>query len=651
MRKYIDLIQLLVLLVGLSVSYSNYFEIQIKYALFFILISIIIIFHKPVINFKDPLIYLVFLLLIYRIIQIFISDFKISVIREIVYDIGMIVFSIYTANYFQNKEIVKNFGVFIILFGLLCIIMGFIRFGFMDFGGAILFSSFGNKNFLGAFVIFIFPVLLMYLLYCINNRRIIKIGIFTFTGIILLYSLFEIESKGAFLGFIVSILFFIIFILYTTRALWLKPSYKIYIFIFVSLFFIYFFTSPMGEKFVKSFGYVGTSAFRIDTYRTTLDMIQENFLKGTGRGTFRIIYPGFRPIEVLKFEHNINNETVHTHNEYLEVLVEEGVIGLSLFVSIILLIIYRIFKFHCKNKEVEVIRKGFIFGFIAYMSHNATCVNFRYIQNNIFFWLILGMALSIFINPGIEQEARSKKQEARKIISVILSIFVIIFAVSNLFLSDFYLGEAVRHSRNNDYDTAKKLYETTLRLDKNYIEALYFYGTNEYDRNNYNSSLNIYYNLKNLAPYFVMLPYRIGLCYEKLGNREKMASFIQKYLKIYPLYPAGLTKLAFMYYEAGEKEKAMRLFEKAMKLDPLSPDYRNNYANALYFLGDLQTAITQYQFNIMLNPGYVDGLLNLAEIYRVNNMLKESFILYRKVVELDPQNQTAISRLQSLGSW
>lgn len=58
----------------------------------------------------------------------------------------------------------------------------------------------------------------------------------------------------------------------------------------------------------------------------------KNFIIGNGIGTFQLIFPLYRPSE---YHHcGVSHNTLHAHNEYLEVLAEEGVLGILVYLWI-----------------------------------------------------------------------------------------------------------------------------------------------------------------------------------------------------------------------------------------------------------------------------------------------------------------------------
>lgn len=79
-------------------------------------------------------------------------------------------------------------------------------------------------------------------------------------------------------------------------------------------------------------------AMRLEMAETTLSAIQDNWRLGTGFGTFQQVYQIYEPTSSLGFEF-VN----HAHNDYLELVLEGGVLTAVALVSYLLLLTRRIF--------------------------------------------------------------------------------------------------------------------------------------------------------------------------------------------------------------------------------------------------------------------------------------------------------------------
>lgn len=76
--------------------------------------------------------------------------------------------------------------------------------------------------------------------------------------------------------------------------------------------------------------------FRVFTWIAAWEMIQARPVLGSGVGSFKVAYPAYRRPEIITLEGKSNTETDHVEDEYLEVWHDEGIFGLGIFLWLIL---------------------------------------------------------------------------------------------------------------------------------------------------------------------------------------------------------------------------------------------------------------------------------------------------------------------------
>lgn len=76
--------------------------------------------------------------------------------------------------------------------------------------------------------------------------------------------------------------------------------------------------------------------FRVFTWIGTWDMIRAQPWFGSGIGSFKWAYPAYRRPEIILLEARSNTETDHAEDEYLEVMFDEGMVGFGIFLWLIL---------------------------------------------------------------------------------------------------------------------------------------------------------------------------------------------------------------------------------------------------------------------------------------------------------------------------
>ena len=112
-------------------------------------------------------------------------------------------------------------------------------------------------------------------------------------------------------------------------------------------------------------------------------------ITGTGMGTFGNIYPKYQ-------SKSFGRRLTHAHNDYLEFLVNGGMVGFLLFFGIPITIICKSFKVFLKRREAYsiYIYIGSICGIIAILLHSITDFNLQIGANGLYLFFLCGLAVS-----------------------------------------------------------------------------------------------------------------------------------------------------------------------------------------------------------------------------------------------------------------
>ncbi|MCL2334843.1 MAG: O-antigen ligase family protein, partial [Endomicrobia bacterium] len=191
------------------------------------------------------------------------------------------------------------------------------------FGNRI-FSTFGNPNFFGDFLVVMSPVTLSLYIY---RRKFYLLFLWAMIAV----CLFATMSKGAWLGFAAGI--FVFAVMYAVTFLRDKINAKTAI--AIALVVVVFVAGAGLGIGILTKKRTDSASFRIFTWMSAWEMINTNPVIGTGIGSFYVTYPSWRRPQIFFIEHGHNTESDHPENEYLEVWFDEGIIGLTIFLLLI----------------------------------------------------------------------------------------------------------------------------------------------------------------------------------------------------------------------------------------------------------------------------------------------------------------------------
>lgn len=133
----------------------------------------------------------------------------------------------------------------------------------------------------------------------------------------------------------------------------------------------------------------GLSSNRADQRELSYQIIASNPLTGTGVGTYRWLFP------IYKDERFGGYFYEHAHNDVLEVLSEQGIVGFSLLAAGIVLILVRVVRSYVLRREARM--RGALFASIAGCSslsiHGLVDFNLQIPANAGYFFVLLGIGV------------------------------------------------------------------------------------------------------------------------------------------------------------------------------------------------------------------------------------------------------------------
>jgi tetratricopeptide (TPR) repeat protein len=315
-----------------------------------------------------------------------------------------------------------------------------------------IFSTFGNPNFFGNFLVIVTPITLALLLKR-NKERPISVLLFALLTITLSAVLWKLNTLAQVLHMAgnENVLFFIVFggfllwsavrfsflgiifflvtycnVVTESKGAWVGYAASVITFFLLVLFLFSQFQSEKLRRGLLSgilatllltgvgVGFMSLQRpdsirFRICTWMSTFEMGLAHPVLGNGIGSFRVLYPAYRRPQIFHIEGKHNTETDHAEDEYWEVFQDEGLVGFGIFVWVILtfsLLGIRSLKRFTeglsirdpssgKRKYTDDPRAYYMLGILAafwgMLIHNFMDVSLRFVSSGIFLWLLAGL--------------------------------------------------------------------------------------------------------------------------------------------------------------------------------------------------------------------------------------------------------------------
>lgn len=211
-------------------------------------------------------------------------------------------------------------------------------------------STFGNPNVLGEYLLLLIPVCCGFIF--ARNGGFNKFAALCITGALCLCMIYT-YSRGNWVGLMVAMALFFMF--YDGRIVWL------------GIIAAFFAPLLMPQTIIDRFLSVGDTSDSSTSYRVyiwigTLNMLRDYWLCGVGLGSeaFNLIYPFYSYSGIV---------APHSHNLYLQIITENGVMGILVFL-ILIIVYYRSVissAVKCRDKMLKAVIIGLAAGMFGYL--------------------------------------------------------------------------------------------------------------------------------------------------------------------------------------------------------------------------------------------------------------------------------------------
>ncbi len=200
---------------------------------------------------------------------------------------------------------------------------------------------------------------------------------------IMISALFLSLSRGGILSFTVGMLVFFAFIGSSKFKLDISKGRSI---IFSALTLTFLFLIWIGLNPVLNRLSDLSSGERPEVYQNTINMISDFPVFGTGLGTFQYIYPKYRTPQTQHYYD-------HTHNDYLELLSDCGLVGFLITLSGFALFFWKTLTRWLERRDpyAKGVALGGGCGILTALTHSFAEFNLHIPANALFFFILLGL--------------------------------------------------------------------------------------------------------------------------------------------------------------------------------------------------------------------------------------------------------------------
>ncbi len=428
-----------------------------------------------------------------------------------------------------------------------------------DFSGRA-FSSLGNPDFLGGFLVITIPLGL----YLGREMGADKTSILFMAFLSVTLFLSQTRSSIAALAAAFVLMLFLFPQHFRNNYLYLFAG------LIAAILIMKFTGRGLGlvSRFIAAAGSSNPDLYgRFGMWRTGMNMAMAHPLLGTGAGSIKNVYCLYAKAAPYL-------ETEHLHNDFIEMAAESGLVVFAAFITFIIAAFY------------ALIRKKETLALIAAVSVTAMCVqaafNFPFfiLDTKLYFFAIAGLAL----NNGRDHEVSLPKTAASA------AVFIIMAAVFIRLLSgSMYLNTGIN-----------------LMPSKNATNVLY----------NLQRAEMTYYDPK--------MYYYFAEPLNGMGKTEEAAQYGKKFIEQSPCSKNGYMQYSITLAENGKIPEALGVLDKFLMTYPYDRDALNNKGKMLYMSGQKAEAIKVYTQIISMYPGDETAHNNIYAIYQSGKMVREA---------------------------
>ncbi|MBA7495626.1 hypothetical protein ES702_06215 [subsurface metagenome] len=585
-------------------------ELNLPILFFFLIMSIsLIISEHLIVSLKDYIIFISYFIIYFIIMNIIKKQEEFDSFIKLFFITSFLV-SIYTLfHYYGLIPYLKELGPVI--------------------------STIGQKNWTSNYLALIFPLIFSYFLLEKNKNT----KIFYYIILSIVYATLMIcQSRGIWIS--IGLTFVIgIFIIFKFKLFEIfKKNQKLLIslcFIFLIITTIYSTDNPLNRSVItvpeRAISTLDEKDPSINTrflmWNTTLNMIKDKPIFGSGIGTFKINYLDYQA-EFLNDNTGYIKYWTHArepHNEYLQIWAELGIIGLGIFLSIIFIFCKLTINYLKKESsdKKKIIVFGLFMGITSFLIHSLFSFPLHIPALSSAFFIIL--SLSIVYMKDFKFSIFKEKQNIKELkyskLQILLSaiiLVIIVMAIDSLVV-------------------------------KPYISEIYFYkGRKNLLEENRGEALSNFEHAEKLDPYNGKLLLYLGATYFKLDNYEKVEELLNKSRRYHN--DENINRFLGLYYmEMGQYQKAEKEFKYAIYLRPEFIEAYHNLGYLYFIQEEYNGAIEQWEKILEIDPNYIKNyviLANLGIVYNKNKMPNKALEYFSKALQLVSEGSPVIEEIE-----
>lgn len=278
---------------------------------------------------------------------------------------------------------------------------------------------------------------------------------------------------------------------------------------------------------------------------------------GTGLANMKIIAPEYG-LGSARYMADAVIRYNHPHNEFLFVLGETGIIGLSVYLALFILLFLYAWKAAARSETTGGLLSGA--AFLFFMSA-LLIISLVSIPSTRYYPTILMMIAAAVLVSGQPQKMMIKKSwsVAFLLSTLLLSIYSIPLASDRL-KYDSRLSQALLQERKKNPEGMRRILSDINRekfpLDATATPIAWYLGYSEFYLGNQQRAFELFKEAEACNPYHLKVINDLASCYNLSGDAETATQLYHKALAIQPNFIDALVNFSVIQYNSGNLDSA-----------------------------------------------------------------------------------------------
>jgi O-antigen ligase len=433
-------------------------------------------------------------------------------------------------------------------------------------------SFFANKNLLASIIFLCFPFFFMGLMLSKKIKIIALIGILSAFPMLLL-----LGTRTVFLALLVFALVILSYYVKNRFGIRKRVIGLASILLLMLVAFLYQNAKVSKVREIKDKNAVEQYISRISNEKTwvsrtkfwdnSIAMWKEKPLFGVGLGNWQVAFPKYGLNQFREFSIVNGTETLQRpHNDFLNILCENGILGLLVYIFLFGWMYYQLFILI--KGTTDTTRWNYIY-LLAGLSGYVVISFFDFPMERIEHQIILMLFFAIITAGYYSQKKMQPESEMGK---NVLKYLVINISIYSIIVTSFrfkgemetvkmYVAKANGHWEETLYH-ANKAENYFYKVDLTSIPIAWYQGLASFNLNETAESITYFEKAYQIAPYQIQVLNNLAGSYNFQGDRQKAIQYYQKALEISTDFEEARLNLASVYYNEKQYDKAFDVIEK-----------------------------------------------------------------------------------------